>query len=108
MDDLRKISQKSKGLKKSIPSLHEIIRGTISKRYMTCGKLNCKCHKGKKHGPYHYITINYPGGKIKSIKIPNEDILRVKRWQNNYQKIKNILEKISNLNLKFLEDKKKA
>jgi len=44
---------------------------------------------------------------MKSINIPDEDINRVKKWKRNYQKIKNILEKISNLNLKFLEDKKR-
>jgi len=52
MNNLKKVTQKSKEFKKSIPPLHEIIRGTISRRYMACGKPNCKCHKGEKHGPY--------------------------------------------------------
>ena len=94
-------------LTKSLPPLHEIIRGTLLLRYMTCGNKNCKCHRGEKHGPYYYLTINYPKGKTKCIKIGDQDVSRVKKWLRNYKKIKNILEKILNLNFKLLKNKKR-
>ncbi len=98
-------SNQIKNSVKSLPPLKEIIRGTLLLRYMTCGNKNCKCHKGEKHGPYHYLTVNYPQGKIKCIKIADQDVKRVKKWQKNYKRIKNILEKISNFNLASLEKK---
>jgi len=93
-------------LVKSLPSVLECIRGTLLLRYMTCGNKNCKCHKGEKHGPYYYLTVNYPKGKTKCIKIAEKDVARVKKWQKNYKKIKTILEKISDYNLSTLENKK--
>ena len=33
-----------------------IIRASVVERFGTCGKANCACHRGKKHGPYYYLT----------------------------------------------------
>lgn len=94
-------------LKKFLPPLNETIRGTLLLRYMTCGNKNCKCHKGEKHGPYHYLTVNYPKGKTKCVKIADQDVKKVKKWLKNHKKIKSILEKISNHNLETLKKKNK-
>lgn len=94
-------------LNKSLPPLNETIRGTLLLRYMTCGNKNCKCHKGEKHGPYYYLTVNYPKGKTKCIKIDDKDVKKVKRWLKNYKKIKNILELITNHNIEALRKKNK-
>jgi len=34
----------------------QAIRASIVERYGTCGKANCACHQGQKHGPYYYLT----------------------------------------------------
>ncbi len=74
---------------------------------MTCGNKNCRCHKGEKHGPYYYLTVNYPKGKTKCVKIADQDVKKVKKWLKNHKKIENILEQISNRNLEILKMKNK-
>ncbi len=101
------MSAKQINLNKSLPPLDETIRGTLLLRHMTCGNKNCKCHKGEKHGPYHYLTVNYPKGKTKCVKIADQDVKKVKRWLRNHKKIKDILERISNNNLARLKTKNK-
>jgi hypothetical protein len=32
------------------------IRASVVERFGTCGKTNCACHQGAKHGPYYYLT----------------------------------------------------
>lgn len=34
----------------------QAIRGSVVERFGTCGKANCSCHQGAKHGPYYYLT----------------------------------------------------
>ncbi len=104
---LEALAKKRKVLKQSLPPVDKIIRGTFKKRYIECGKLNCRCHKEGGHGPYYYLTINYPGGETKCVKIPRNDVREVQRWVRNYKKTKRVLERISNLNLKCIEYKKK-
>ena len=100
-------AKKQRALKQSLPPLDKIIRGSLLKRYIECGKLNCQCHKEGGHGPYYYLTINYPGGKTKCVQIPQNNVREVQKWVQNYKKTKGVLERISNLNLKCIEYKKK-
>lgn len=38
--------------------------GTYQKKWVKCGKPNCKCARGERHGPYLY-RAKYQGGKTK-------------------------------------------
>lgn len=33
-----------------------IIRASVVERFTTCGKSNCACRQGQKHGPFYYLT----------------------------------------------------
>jgi len=37
-----------------IPS--NAIRASQVRQFLTCGKKNCRCHEGRKHGPFHYLV----------------------------------------------------
>jgi len=43
-------------LKEKEYTVGDLAVGTIQKLWLTCGKQNCKCMKGKKHGPYYYLA----------------------------------------------------
>lgn len=32
------------------------VRASYVKQFLTCGKKNCRCHRGDKHGPFHYLV----------------------------------------------------
>ena len=40
------------------------IRASVVERFGTCGKANCACHQGHKHGPYYYLTQCLAPGRI--------------------------------------------
>lgn len=33
-----------------------LIRASVVERFATCGKPNCACAQGQKHGPFYYLT----------------------------------------------------
>lgn len=33
-----------------------LIRGSVVERFNACGKSNCACATGQKHGPFYYLT----------------------------------------------------
>lgn len=41
-----------------------LIRASIVERFNTCGKPNCACAQGQKHGPFYYLTQCLAAGKI--------------------------------------------
>jgi hypothetical protein len=50
------------------------IRASVVERFGTCGKPNCACHAGSKHGPYYYLTQCVAKGHVRKflLKAPKE------------------------------------
>ena len=34
----------------------ELIRASYVRQFLTCGKKNCRCRRGFKHGPFFYLV----------------------------------------------------
>ena len=41
-----------------------LIRASVVERFNTCGKPNCACATGQKHGPFYYLTQCLAVGKV--------------------------------------------
>lgn len=41
-----------------------LIRGSVVERFNTCGKPNCACAAGQRHGPFYYLTQCLAVGKV--------------------------------------------
>ena len=41
-----------------------LIRASVVERFNTCGKSNCPCAQGQKHGPFYYLTQCLAAGKV--------------------------------------------
>ncbi len=107
-DKLKGLEGKKKGLLQRLPDLTRVLRATLAKRYLTCGRANCKCHRGEKHGPFYYISITLGVGKTKQIQIRPNEIAIARQWIKNYRKTKAVLEQISQINAEILQWKKQS
>ena len=52
------------GEDESIEAVKESSEGTVVIKKVSCGKDNCKCQRGKLHGPYKYV-VRRKGGSLK-------------------------------------------
>src|SRR6185369_16429351 len=41
-----------------------LIRASVVERFHTCGKSNCACSRGQKHGPFYFLTQCLAVGRI--------------------------------------------
>lgn len=96
------LRQRRQGLVKLLPPAAEILRGSLVERYVTCGNPACKCAKGERHGPIWYLTVTLGRGRTTGGIIPNEKLAEVRSWIDNYHKLKDHLEKISEINRELL------
>ncbi len=69
------------------------IRGSISKRKLTCGNPTCKCSKGKLHLAF-YLGVRFMG-KRQIIHIPSEWVPVIRQWLKNYREIAVVMDVIS-------------
>ena len=82
-------------------SRNEFVRGNISLRQGVCGNPNCKCAKRKGH--FRLYISQSRKGKRKQLYIPWELERNAKEWTKEYRKIKDLLEKISDMYWKTLK-----
>ena len=95
------LRQRRLGLAK-LPPVAEILRGSLMERYVTCGNPSCKCARGEKHGPSWYLSVTLGPGRTAGSIIPEEKVEEVRGWIGNYHKLKDQLEKISDINRELL------
>ena len=52
----------------------DFMRASYVKQYLTCGKTNCRCRRGFKHGPFFYLVQCLGTGKVRKflLKTPEQ------------------------------------
>ena len=42
-----------------------LVRASYVRQYLTCGKKNCRCRRGFKHGPFYYLVQCLGTGRVR-------------------------------------------
>jgi hypothetical protein len=80
-----------------LPITGELLRGTLLERVVR-HKSGCpKCARGEGHQVY-VLTISYGRGQTRQISVRRERVAEVRRWLDNYQKLKETIEQICEVN----------
>jgi hypothetical protein len=103
----RQLEQERQSVIKGLAKWEEIIRGSLMKYHLTCGNKGCQCYRGKKHGPYWYVAVNFGKGKQKAYKINKEEIRLVQEGIKCYEQLWKGLCRIAELNIEILRLRRK-
>jgi len=93
------------GVLKKMYSVGNFSEGSVYPLAHTCGKKGCKCYRGEKHISY-YLSFNR-NGKTKMYYVPQKKLEKVKKWINNYSKLKKLIKELSDVNATSLKSNKK-
>ena len=80
------------------------LRGTLSDRSSKCGKPNCHCAHGELHRSVYLVQSH--AGKLRQICVPKAWQERVRRAVSDYQEMQSLIEEISELEWKRLQERK--
>jgi hypothetical protein len=81
-----------------------LLRGTLSDRSSKCGKANCHCANGELH-PSVYL-VQSQSGKLRQICVPKVWQERVRQAVRDYQEMQRLVEEVSQLEWKRLQERK--
>ena len=96
------LRKRRRTLLRKLPPLKAILRGSLIERYKRCGKPGCKCADGPGHGPKYYLSVSYPGLRPQMDYVPQESHDQVAEFVANYQRAREILEEVSEINHELL------
>ena len=85
-----------------LPPLSVILRGSLIERYKPCGKPGCKCAKGPGHGPKYYLSVSFPKFRPQVDYVPQNRLAQTKKCLANYQRAREVLEQICEINRELL------
>jgi hypothetical protein len=97
----KEILRRRERLARELPTVAEIVRGSLLDRRIRHRQGCPKCARGEAH-PMSVLTVGYVGGKTKQISLHAEQREQVERWLKNYQELKAKLEEICELNQQLL------
>lgn len=81
-----------------------LLRGTLSRRQITCGKANCRCAKGDKHLCV-YLTCSRRG-RVHQVFIPKALEGQVRQWVHNHRSVRDLLERLCEASWERLQAQK--
>jgi len=81
--------------------LSGLLHGTWVERYSTCSRPGCACHRGKRHGPRHYLVINV-AGRQRQRYVPERLAGAVLEGLSQHRRLLEIARRLTDLNLALL------
>ena len=79
-------------VKLDLGDLGVVLRGTVTERYMPCGRKGCKCQAvpATLHGPYFQWTTKVDG-KTKTVRLRPEEARFYREWIANGRKLDQVI-----------------
>ena len=78
----------------------DMVAGSIYTVYKKCGNKNCRCARGKLHGPFHYLSRKI-GGKTKLTFVRRADEDTIEERAYNYRKYIKALADLGKINTRI-------
>jgi hypothetical protein len=81
----------------------EAIHASFLERFLQCGRPNCHCRQGEKHGPFFYLSRCLPKRRMRTLllKEPSQ-ILQGRQSVQAYQELLESLDQLSWINWELL------
>ena len=84
-------------------TLSQLLHGSWVERYSVCSRADCKCHRGERHGPRHYLVV-HEDGRQRQKYIPNSQTDVALAGITQYRRLQEIVDQITKLNLALLQE----
>lgn len=99
-------TRKRRNLSRKLSTCKKLIKGSLVVNRRRCGKAGCRCSRGQLHKS---LAFTYKkDGKSFLLHIPKDLETEARQAHKDYQKLKRLLEQISQLNIEILKGKAKS
>jgi hypothetical protein len=101
----KKLINKRAKLFNELSSYSFFIKGSLIKGTKKCGRKGCKCQSGELHP--HNVISTFKNNKTHITYIPLSFLEQAENAIDNYSKVKDIIERISQINIELLKSGKR-
>jgi len=81
----------------------DAIHASFLERFLKCGRPNCHCRQGEKHGPFYYLSRCLPKRQMRTLLLKEQSqILQARQGVQAYQQLLEQLDQLSWINWELL------
>jgi len=81
----------------------DAIHASFLERFLKCGRPNCRCRNGEKHGPFFYLSRCLPKRQMRTLLLKEPaQILQARHGVEAYQRLLESLDQLSWINWELL------
>ena len=97
------LRQRKAHLLRSLQLPPHLIHASLLERFLTCGRPQCSCHQGQKHGPFFYLNRCLAKGRMSSLLLKSDaQITQARQAVQAYRQVLETLDQLSWINLELL------
>jgi hypothetical protein len=96
----KKLEQRRRELVRELVDLSYFLRGSVCEVYRVCGRPDCKCARGEKHGPLYQLTW-HDGTSTKTAYIPKRRVQEARELVARYDRLKEVIAELAEVNVKI-------
>jgi hypothetical protein len=97
------LRQRKAHLRRSFKLPPHLIHASLLERFLTCGRPQCSCHQGHKHGPFFYLNRCLSKGRMSSLLLKSDaQIAQARQAVQAYRQVLETLDQLSWINLELL------
>ena len=92
--DFQQLLPRIAALRSEVKDIGIVLRGTVSKRYMPCGKKGCRCMAEPPvlHGPYYQWTRKVEG-RTRTVRLKPDEAAVLSEWIESRKRLEQIIAK---------------
>ena len=96
--------RRDKKLARLLELAPQMLYGTASETYRTCGNPNCRCHStGPKHGPHMYVSYQGEHGRTTGYYVPVALHERVRKGLAAWKEFRTLAKELAQLNKEIMD-----
>ena len=101
---MRLQQRRDKTIERLLKLAAQILLGSASQTYRTCGNPDCRCHgKGPKHGPHMYVNYKGEHGRTTGYYVPKARQERVRAGLDAWKEFHDLTKQLAQLNREIMD-----
>ena len=99
----KKLQKERAGLLAELATLSLLLHGSWVERYSVCSRPDCKCRRGERHGPRHYLVVS-EAGRQRQKYVANSQVKAALEGLAQHRRLRQIVDRITQLNLNLMKE----
>ena len=101
---VKKLREERALILSELATLPHMLHGSWVERFSVCSRKDCRCRRGERHGPRHYLVVR-ENGKQRQKYIPNSQVDAALAGLKEHKRVLEIVDRITQINLQLMKER---